>query len=96
MLPEDVEEITSSSEGQRKRRRVEFGESDGESDSESDLDESDYEEEEEQGEELQESARTKQKSRACSRKQQSTKKGTCMCTVLLEREDAICNGMKVC
>ena len=71
MLAEDVEVITSSSEGQKKRRKVEFGESDGESDSDSEGDESDYEE----GEELQASARTKQKSRVCSRKHQVTKKG---------------------
>lgn len=65
MLPEDLKGITSSLDGQRQRRRVEFGESDGEGDSDSEGDESDFveEEREEQGAEYELSPRTKQRSR---------------------------------
>lgn len=78
MLPEDVKGTTSSLDGQRQRRRVEFNESGGEDSSDSERGESDFVEEEEgeeQGAESELSARTKQKSRS-GRRRSPRQKGT--------------------
>ena len=70
-MPEDVEGITSSRDGQRQRRKVDSDGEDFSSDSEGDESDVDEEEEEEEGVESELSARTRQK----SRNQRSSRKG---------------------